>query len=271
MSMPVPLGKLFAGQPFDGVAEVYDALFEDNPVTSHLRRLLHKRMLLHFRAGDRVLDLNCGTGTDAVFLAQHGIAVTAVDLSPSMIDCTRKKCSAPGLAGLVTANVGSFEDPAIFSPASFEGIVSMFGGLNCTPDLRNITEHAYRSLKSGGVLIACVMNKVSLWEISSFLARGNFRRAFRRFRSGAVHVPLGAGSVPVWYYSPRTFREQIEERFHIESVYGLNIVSPPPNSGCFLTKHSRLTTWLLELDEHLRRVSPFNSLGDHFVIEARRK
>ncbi|HTK83309.1 MAG TPA: class I SAM-dependent methyltransferase [Bacteroidota bacterium] len=261
----------YSAQPFDAVAGEYDAMFEENQVTSNLRRLLHGRMLSHFTAGDRVLDLNCGTGTDAVFLAQHGVTVSAVDISPAMIDRTREKCRALGLANLVSASVGSFEDAATFPPASFEGIVSMFGGLNCTPNLRQVAERAHGSLKSGGVLLACVMNRVSVWEITSFLARGKFGRAFRRFRAGAVHVPLGAGAIPVWYYSPRRFAAQIDEHFTVEAVYGLSIVSPPPNSGMFQRKHPRLTASLLNLDEHVRRVAPLKSLGDHFVVEARKK
>src|SRR5690606_23171976 len=37
-----------------------------------------------FRPGDRVLELGCGTGADAVHLAGRGVAVVATDVSAEM-------------------------------------------------------------------------------------------------------------------------------------------------------------------------------------------
>jgi magnesium-protoporphyrin O-methyltransferase len=44
--------------------------------------------------GARVLDAGCGTGTMAAELAARGAEVTAVDISPRLID--RAKTRAPG-------------------------------------------------------------------------------------------------------------------------------------------------------------------------------
>lgn len=38
-----------------------------------------------------LLDLGCGTGADAVFLAQHGFDVTAVDFSPTALERARTR------------------------------------------------------------------------------------------------------------------------------------------------------------------------------------
>ncbi len=45
-----------------------------------------------------LLELGCGTGRVAVALAQAGFRVTAVDLSPGMLDACRAKASAAGVA-----------------------------------------------------------------------------------------------------------------------------------------------------------------------------
>lgn len=45
----------------------------------------------------RALDLGCGTGTNAITLAQHGWQVTAVDFSPQAIRMARKKAAEKGL------------------------------------------------------------------------------------------------------------------------------------------------------------------------------
>lgn len=47
------------------------------------------------RAG-RVLELGCGTGTNAVYLAQHGWQVTAVDLVDRAVRQAREKTAAAG-------------------------------------------------------------------------------------------------------------------------------------------------------------------------------
>ncbi len=41
-----------------------------------------------------VADLGCGTGSVAVLLAEHGFAVTGVDLSPRMVEAARRKADA---------------------------------------------------------------------------------------------------------------------------------------------------------------------------------
>ena len=44
----------------------------------------------------RALDLGCGTGTDAIYLAQRGWAVTAVDMVPRALAIARRKAAAAG-------------------------------------------------------------------------------------------------------------------------------------------------------------------------------
>jgi SAM-dependent methyltransferase len=50
------------------------------------------------RARGRALDLGCGTGTNSVYLAQHGFAVVGVDFSPKAIATAREKARRAGAA-----------------------------------------------------------------------------------------------------------------------------------------------------------------------------
>ena len=60
-----------------------------------------------FRPGDRVLEIGCGTGVDACFLAERGVKVLACDSSPQMIAVDHSQSQrngerafgAPSLAG----------------------------------------------------------------------------------------------------------------------------------------------------------------------------
>jgi 2-polyprenyl-3-methyl-5-hydroxy-6-metoxy-1,4-benzoquinol methylase len=46
----------------------------------------------------RALDLGCGTGTQAVYLAKHGWTVVGVDLAPKAIEQARAKATQAGAA-----------------------------------------------------------------------------------------------------------------------------------------------------------------------------
>src|ERR1700688_3800356 len=55
----------------------------------------------------RALDLACGAGRNALWLAERGWSVTAVDGSPAAIELVRKRASARGVS--VTAQVADLE------------------------------------------------------------------------------------------------------------------------------------------------------------------
>jgi len=50
------------------------------------------------RIGPRVLEIGCGTGTHAVWLAARDLSVVAVDLAPTAIARARERASAAGVA-----------------------------------------------------------------------------------------------------------------------------------------------------------------------------
>lgn len=49
------------------------------------------------RAGDRVLDIGCGSGVGAVFCAPKALEVTAVDISSAAVENTEENCRLHGL------------------------------------------------------------------------------------------------------------------------------------------------------------------------------
>jgi SAM-dependent methyltransferase len=51
-----------------------------------------------FSPGARVLDVGCGTGTNAIWLARRGFRVSGIDLSPTAIAIARKRADRAGAA-----------------------------------------------------------------------------------------------------------------------------------------------------------------------------
>ena len=64
-----------AGEAFDTLAESYDTIFTSTIIGRSQRSVVWAKAAAVFRAGDRVLELNCGTGEDALFLARRGVAL----------------------------------------------------------------------------------------------------------------------------------------------------------------------------------------------------
>ena len=75
---------------FDQLAGAYDTEFTNLSATRKLRRAVWADMEAVLRAGESVLELGCGTGEDALFLAQRGLRVCACDISPAMVAKPRR-------------------------------------------------------------------------------------------------------------------------------------------------------------------------------------
>ncbi|WP_281968229.1 magnesium protoporphyrin IX methyltransferase [Roseovarius nanhaiticus] len=61
-------------------------------------------------SGARILDAGCGTGAMAVELAARGADVTAIDISPALIDIARRRCPAD-LQSRITFEAGDMLSP----------------------------------------------------------------------------------------------------------------------------------------------------------------
>src|ERR1700684_152928 len=80
-----------AGRVFDLLAEEYDTEFTRTLVGRAQRDAVWNVLDRHFKAGQRMLELNCGTGEDAVHLAHRGIRVVGCDASEKMIEVARRR------------------------------------------------------------------------------------------------------------------------------------------------------------------------------------
>jgi ubiquinone/menaquinone biosynthesis C-methylase UbiE len=117
---------LSARAAYDRIAARYDA---QQAGDEWMRSCLHRHYVRVFRPGKRVLDIGCGTGTDALALARHGIQVLGIDGSPGMIRQGRARIGAWRVSLCVLA----IEDITTLD-TTFDGAYSSFASLN-TVDL----------------------------------------------------------------------------------------------------------------------------------------
>lgn len=61
----------------------------------------------------RAVDLGCGSGANAVFLAEHGFATTGIDFSPVALRKAERLAAARGVAGRTTWVRGDLTAPSV--------------------------------------------------------------------------------------------------------------------------------------------------------------
>lgn len=108
----------------------------------------------------RALDLACGEGRNAVWLAEHGWDVTGVDFSSVAIDKARRMASERGVeVEWVCADATTWQSPA----GGFD-LVAIFY-LQLTPDdRRRAVGVASRSLAPGGTLLMVAHDTANLTD-----------------------------------------------------------------------------------------------------------
>ncbi len=256
---------------FDSAAQLYDDEFETKPAARRLRRIVWNIYYKYFRAGDSLLELNSGTGTDAMELASNGIRVLATDASSEMIAVMHKKLDRTALHSLVTPMQLPFQRLRSLSGRQFDGAYSNFGGLNCTRRLPQVAFDLAALLKPGKYAVLCLMPNFSLWETLLFLALGKWNKALRRRQPDGVLADVHGERVWVHYYSPEQVKTIFAPYFEFVELRGLNVFSPPPSARIthkLLWKGNRL---LEAIDDALPKNSTLHGWGDHYVIVFRRK
>lgn len=258
-------------QAFDAAAREYDSTFGENPIAISMRGQVWETCLEIFKPGDRILDLNAGTGIDALYLARHGISVHAIDISNEMIDLLSRKLKGQSLSAAISAEVRSFETLEELRDMHFAGALSNFGGLNCVKDLSAVARGLAGVLQADSRFIACLMGPFCLVETLAFLRRGRLREAFRRLSTTGVQADVARYSIPVYYHSPHQFVSSFAPFFDLEEIYGIGIILPPSWKSDWAAKRKRSFKVLSRIDKILGRLPLLRAVGDHYVVQLRRK
>lgn len=255
-------------EAFSRTAEKYDSFAEDHPHLTRMRNKVYSHVIRHVPSGAHILELNAGTGTDAIQLAKRGYFVHATDIAPGMLSRLREKVVRLELQGRVTMEERSFLSLEDIQGAPFDAVFSDLGGLNCVPDLTPVIRQLPKLLKPNGIVTWVLMPHICLWEMAEVF-RGNFSLAFRRFSRGRVPAKLEGLNFDVYYFSPPQVIQWFGDDFELLALEGLSVITPTAESKNFAKWHPRLYRILSSLDDRLSPHWPWSGWGDFYILTMR--
>jgi ubiquinone/menaquinone biosynthesis C-methylase UbiE len=255
---------------FDSVAAKYDDLFTRSMVGRAQRGAVWEVLIDTFEPGSHILELNCGTGEDALFLAQHDISLVACDASERMIEIARrrKQIEDPG-APIEFKRLATEHLSQLDSQDLFDGAFSNFSGLNCVADLNQTARQLAALVTEGAPVLICLSTRFCLSEIIWFALHGQIRKAFRR-SSGSAIVKMGNFAVKVNYPTLRAVKRSFSSFFRMRSCVGIGVAVPPSYLEPIVRKHPLLLRLLCRIDRSISRLPWFRTIGDHMLIHFER-
>ncbi len=146
----------------------------------------------------KILELGCGQGRDALFLAQCGFQVHALDYSEKAVAAVRRRARVLGLSASVTAMRHDVRNPLPFGDESVDACYSHM--LYCMAltesELGSLSREIWRVVKPGGLNVYTARNTndphygkgirrgEDLYEMGGFVVHFLSREKVRRLASG---------------------------------------------------------------------------------------
>lgn len=250
---------------FSKQSPIFDSIEENNIVLKDLREQIYRHVERYLPPGSKILELNSGTGIDAIKFVNDGHNVYATDISEGMVEQLNAKIQLCNVANKLSVRQLSYEHLDQIGEKSFDFIFSNFGGLNCIQNLTTATRHFNKLLRPGARLTLVIMPRICLWEMAGVL-KGNFGNSFRRFKKGGVMAHIEGEHFQTYYHSLREIKNAFSPDFRFIAAEGLAALSPPPHRGDIPDRHPYLYRFSRKLDASLRYRFPFNRWADHIIV-----
>jgi ubiquinone/menaquinone biosynthesis C-methylase UbiE len=174
---------LFMGseaQLLDRVAAAYDTEVEVTARETEISPEEEALLRHHLRPGQRLLDVGCGAGREAIAFARAGLAVVGIDVAPAMVEVARARAREAGLAielavgdPLTWPASGARFDAVYFSPGIYAHIPGRDRRVRTLARLRDL-------LAPGGLIVVSPVLAPSLRAFSRARLVDALRRAGRR-------------------------------------------------------------------------------------------
>jgi SAM-dependent methyltransferase len=254
---------------FDTLAPSYDSEFTHTPIGQILRTRVHNRLLSHFKTGDSLLEMGCGTGEDALFLAEQGINITATDASEKMLHITREKTKHLANVRVSQLNLAKLPSPSeAFGRGAggegFYGAFSNFGALNCLSDWKPLAAWLSERVEKGGIVGLGIMPPYCLWEFTWHTLHWKWDIALRRLRGSEFE------GIHITYPTVQHITHDFSPYFRPIHLMPLGLFLPTSALFDVVQKRPKLMKTLASLENRFGNISQLSMFADHYWIELER-
>ncbi len=256
---------------FSKISTHYEELEHTSSLIVYFRNRIYRHLENKLKSGARILEINCGTGIDAVYLAKRGYKVLGTDLAKGMISIAKEKIQREGLEKHLTFRLLSNSELDKLKPEKFDHIFSNFGGLNCSSpgELKQIFQIFPELLKEKGKITLVIMPPVCFWEWARIL-KGD-KKAFRRLKKHGTIANIEGEQVRTFYYGVREIKKMLQPYFYRFEVENLSFVGPTGNRIHFPEEHPKIFSFLMKFDPVSAKIPFLQGIGDYYIISAEKK
>lgn len=254
---------------WDAAAKIYEQDFTETLLGKLWRDSVWREIDAAFVPGQRILELACGSGTDALHLAGRGVSVVACDISSQMIEIARHHAADSDVASLVDFHVLPTEQLSeLKTQGLFDGAFSNFSGLNWVMDLSPVGQELANRLKPGARLYVCMLGRFAPWEMLWFLAHGNWKKAFQRLHCDSIRSANGEFELQL--PSRSRIIESFAPDFRLRSWKGIGIAVPPSYMDRWCSNYPGAMKGLDWVDRAISRAPLFRNWGGCILFEFER-
>ncbi len=266
------INEAAAAKAFSKQARVFDDLYSANTIVNYKRERVRAHVLQYLKPGSSILELNSGTGQDALFFAGQGHRVHATDIAAGMQNELTKKVVQAGMQHKISTELCSFTQlQNLKDRGPYDMVFSNFAGLNCTGQLDEVLVSFSPLLKPGGLVTLVLLPKFCLWE-TLLIFKGKFKTATRRlFAKNGTKAHVEGTYFTCWYYNPSYVINNLPGQFDVLGIEGLCTIVPPSYIEGFAEKYPRLYQFLKTKEDQLKTAWPWRSIGDYYIISLRKK
>jgi ubiquinone/menaquinone biosynthesis C-methylase UbiE len=258
--------------PFDHIASNYDSVLSRSAIGQLQRKQVWRYLqkITPQLSGLEILELNCGTGEDAMLFSEKGFNIVATDVSEEMLKVTIQKANQFSMQSKVSSlylELDSF-DETVFDK-KFDLIFANFGGLNCiNPEsLQMLLRKIPPILNPRGRFIGVVMPKFCLWETAYLIMKFRLKKAFRRLTNKEVLRSFEGTHIKMWHYNPSQVRKWAGEKFSKIATIPIGFALPPAHFEKRFINRKRLLLRLNAIGKRTENISFLSGMADYFLID----
>lgn len=252
-------------EEFDHIANEYDLTFTNTKVGAAQRQIVFNLLdnIQEEWSDLSILELNGGTGEDAIYFAKKNARVLTTDISSEMLGLAQEKTKQ--FDSVLCQKLDIREAHKL--DKQFDFVFSNFGGLNClsNQEFKKFIQDSHKIIKPSGKLVMVVMPRFCAWETIYFLSKFKLRSAFRRRNRKGVLANVSGKEVKTYYFSPG-FIKKHKSKYKVSKIAPIGLFVPPSYLNSWSLRNSKTFNRFFRWDLKLLKYSYLANMSDHFFI-----